>query len=119
LNFNTVHPALDFVCPCCGEKLTSGVGFRVGAVLRHNYKMRDELIWQGGECRPQSQPALGNIKTVGYFNCDNPACSSWTDCFPEVQYALVTVQGNRITTVESFPLPDDAEIEEFAIIEMA
>lgn len=95
------------------------MGFRVGAVLRHNYKLQDELLWQGGECHPPSPPKLGNIKTVGYFNCDNPACKSWTDCFPEVQYALVIVEGNRITAVESFPLPPDAVVEEFAIIEMA
>ncbi len=99
--------------------MTSGVGFRVGAILRHNYKLQDELIWKGGECFPAERPKLGNIKSLGYFNCDNPACSSWTDCFPEVQHALVIVEENRIKRVESFELPEDAEIEDFAILESA
>ncbi|MBU6454553.1 MAG: hypothetical protein KGS72_22480 [Cyanobacteria bacterium REEB67] len=94
------------------------MGFRVGAVLRLNYQLDDELIWRGGECRPSERPAIGNIKTVGYFNCDNPACKSWTDCFPEVQHALVVVKNNRIDSVESYELPEDAEVEEFAILEI-
>ena len=118
MNFNTVHPALEFVCPFCKEQLTSGVGFRLGAILRLNYQMGDELIWRGGECRPESKPPLCDFKTVGYFNCDNPACSTWTDCFPEVQHALITVRDNRIVAVESYELPSDGDVVEFAILEM-
>jgi len=119
LNFNTVHPALEFVCPFCKEQLTSGVGFRLGAILRLNYQMGDELIWRGGECRPESKPLLCDFKTLGYFNCDNPACSTWTDCFPEVQHATVTVVNNRITAVEQYDMPSDVQVEEFAIFESA
>ena len=93
------------------------MGFRVGAILRLNYQMGDELIWRGGECRPPEKPLLGNVKTLGYFNCDNPACKSWTDCFPEVQHALITIADNKIVGLETYEMPEDAEVEEFAIFE--
>jgi hypothetical protein len=117
LKFNTLHPAPDFVCPLCGEELTSGVGFRLGAILRRNYKLQDELVWEGGECVPAEKPEQGNLKAVGIFNCDNIRCSSWTDCFPELQYALVVVQNNRLSGVESYTLPEDGQVDDFAILE--
>jgi hypothetical protein len=120
LSFNTLYPALDFVCPQCKGELDSGVGFRVGAILRLNYRMGDELIWRGSgptELRPPEKPPSGNIKTLGYFNCDNPACKSWTDCFPEVQHAVIEIAANKIVGIVSYEMPNDVEVEEFAIFE--
>lgn len=115
--FNTVYPTLS--CPFCSEKVSSGVGFRVGALCRRNYQMGDELDWQAEgsvPCRPETKPPNGNIVTVGYFNCDNLRCSTWADCYPEVQLALIRIESNRISSVELFS--PQAEVEQFAIIEM-
>lgn len=95
------------------------MGFRIGALKRKSYKIGDSLDWQTPEgvvCRPAERPVGGNIKTVGYFNCDNPKCSSWQDCFPAVQMALVTIEGGCFIAVESYDPP--AQIAEFAILEM-
>lgn len=117
MNFNTVYPTLH--CPACNEVVDSGVGFSVGALTQHAYKIGDELNWQTkGDitCRPAQKPPHGNIKTVGYFNCDNTKCPSWQDCFPVVQLALIEIKDNKIVSVEVFDPP--AQVDEFAIVEM-
>jgi hypothetical protein len=100
MSLNTVYS--DLHCPFCREKIDSGVGFQVGAIDAHSYKIGDELNWQGSKCRPSKRPQSGNIRTIGYFNCDNPACKSWSDCYPEVQTALVVVKNNRIAEVSVY-----------------
>lgn len=99
------------------------MGFRVGALKRKSYKTGDRLEWLSAEekdrgaleCRPPERPSEGNIKTVGYFNCDNPKCASWQDCFPSVQMALITIAADRIESVEPYDPP--AQVDQFAIIE--
>ncbi len=99
------------------------MGFRVGALKRKAYKTGDLLEWPSPEesqsgavtCRPEERPSEGNIKTVGYFNCDNPKCASWQDCFPSVQMALITISAGRIEAVEPYDPP--AQVDQFAIIE--
>lgn len=66
------------------------------------YKLGDKLNWDGTSCRPSIRPPKGNIKSIGYFNCDNIRCSSWQDCYPDVQQALVTVENDVITDVSVF-----------------
>lgn len=98
MNFNTVYPPLN--CPFCAQTVSSGVGFRVGALMGKQYRIGDSIVWEGGPTRPESRPPAGNIRSIGYFNCDNIKCSSWSDCFPEVQLALVVVENNVIVAVE-------------------
>lgn len=115
MTFNTVYPTLN--CPFCKEAITSGVGFAVGRVNRDVYKIGDELRWDtlsGRSSRPVQKPELGNIDTIGYFNCDNVSCSSWSDCFPEVQRALIKIRANKIEEVELYN--QDGELAEFAIL---
>jgi hypothetical protein len=100
MSFNTVYS--DLRCPFCQEKIASGVGFQVGVIEHRSYKLGDSLNWAGDACRPKKRPVRGNMRTIGYFNCDNPACSSWFDCFPEVQTALVVIKGNRIVEVSVY-----------------
>lgn len=100
MTFNTVYP--DLRCPYCEEAIVSGVGFCVGAIGRFDYRIGDRLRWEGSVCRPVERPVGGNIKSVGYFNCDNMRCKSWMDCFPLVQQALITVENDVITAVELF-----------------
>ncbi len=116
MSFNTVYPT--FHCPFCKQIVDSGVGFRVGALARRAYKIGDTLSWnaEDGPLRPEQRPSGGNIRTVGYFNCDNPKCTSWQDCFPAVQMALVTIAKDKIETVEAYDPP--AQVDQFAIIEM-
>lgn len=98
MNFNTVYPPLN--CPFCAQAVSSGVGFRVGALMGKQYRIGDSIVWEGGPTRPESRPPAGNIRSIGYFNCDNIKCSTWSDCFPEVQLALVVVENNVIVAVE-------------------
>lgn len=114
MTFNTVY-ADDLICPFCNEKVTSGVGFRLGCLENKNYKPGEKLSWEGGTCRPETRPKGGNIKSVGYFNCDNVKCKSWTDCFPEVQQALIVVKNDVIEKVEVYKGPLSGE--QFEIIE--
>jgi len=118
LSFNTIYPTNEFLCPFCGQAVDSGVGFRVGAICQKAYKVGDILVFDDGVSpkRPEKIPPNGNLKTVGYFNCDNPRCSSWQDCFPAVQMALITVKDGIIRAVENYDPP--AEVDQFAIIEM-
>lgn len=100
MTFNTVYS--DLQCPMCQEKVDSGVGFQVGALEQRSYKIGHELNWKGSKCRPSKRPAGGNIKTIGYFNCDNPKCKSWSDCYPEVQAALIVIKNDRILEVSVY-----------------
>lgn len=100
MTFNTVYA--DLVCPFCKQKVTSGVGFKLGSVDNRRLKLGDKLSWQGPNCRPAQRPPGGNIKSIGYFNCDNIRCESWNDCYPQVQHALVVVEDDTITAVELY-----------------
>lgn len=100
MNFNTVYS--DLQCPFCQEKVVSGVGFRFGAVANLRYKIGDQIKWEGGPTRPSACPAQSVVKTVGYFNCDNIRCSSWQDCYPSVQKALVTIENGELKEVAVF-----------------
>jgi hypothetical protein len=113
LSFNTVYSDLE--CPFCKVKVTSGVGFQVGAIENKNYKIGDKLNWDGSKCRPSVRPHDGNIKSIGYFNCDNIRCSTWQDCYPQIQQALVTVENDIITDVCVFH--ERREGQNFDIIE--
>ncbi|HEY9784904.1 MAG TPA: hypothetical protein V6D17_05835 [Candidatus Obscuribacterales bacterium] len=107
----------EISCPFCKEKVTSGIGFRVGAIANRAYKVGDRLSWEGENIRPAKRPAGGDITSIGYFNCDNVACSSWKDCFPDVQQALVVVENDVIVKAEVYNGPSKGE--EFAIIKPA
>jgi hypothetical protein len=100
MSFNTVYAELT--CPYCQEAISSGIGFQVGVVEQRKYKIGDSLNWKGGLSRPKQKPRGGNIATIGYFNCDNPACGSWFDCYPEVQTALLVIKNNRIIEVSVY-----------------
>jgi len=99
-NFNTVY--VDLKCPFCQVAIESGVGFRVGALENRKYRVGDKLDWAGSNCRPLTRPPDGNLKTIGYFNCDNPRCTSWRDCYPEVQVALIAICDDRISEVSAY-----------------
>lgn len=113
MSFNTLYA--DIVCPFCNEKVTSGVGFCVGAIERKAYKPGEKLSWDGQIKRPDERPAGGNIKTIGYFECENIHCSSWDDCYPEVQTALITVKDDVIVKAEVYKGPLSGK--QFEIIE--
>jgi len=100
LRFNTLYS--DLKCPFCQAPIESGVGFCVGALESRKYELGEELNWVGESCRPQSKPANGRLSTIGYFNCDKPGCESWTDCFPDVQHALIEIIDNRIDKVSVY-----------------
>ncbi len=95
---NTLYYELE--CQFCGQVVRSGIGFRAGAINRRNYKLGEKLSWEGGSCRPAQRPAGGNLKTIGYFNCDNPRCQTWKDCFPDVQEALITIRNDVLDEVK-------------------
>lgn len=97
---NTLY--CDIVCPKCGKKVTSGIGFRAGALDQRSYKLGERLQWKGSRVRPSERPKDGNLKTVGYFECDNLNCSTWQDCYPEVQEALITIRDDVIADVQPF-----------------
>ena len=95
--FNTLY--YDLKCPNCGSAVESGIGFRAGVLRQASYKIGDKLSWDGPNSRPVERPAGGNFKTIGYFNCDNLKCTTWHDCFPEVQEALITIRDDVIAEV--------------------
>jgi len=113
LNFNTVYS--DLACPFCLQKVVSGVGFRFGAVANIRYSIGDTIRWDGAPTRPTARPHAAVVQTVGYFNCDNIRCSTWQDCYPTVQKALVTIENDLLKQVSVF----DGEASEhgFDIIE--
>ena len=93
------------------------MGFRVGALTNHSYKIGDTLLWDGPVCRPEVKPPAGNIRSIGYFYCDNLRCSTWSDCFPDVQQVVVVVENNVLVAVELHKLLD--EVEQFQILEVS
>ncbi len=95
--YNTLYAEMS--CPHCGKPVTSGIGFRVGALLRRSYWLGDKLLWEGGRIRPEIRPADGRLSTIGYFECENPRCPSWQDCFPAVQEALIAIADDVICDV--------------------
>ncbi len=115
MTYNTVYA--DIHCPFCNEKVTSGVGFRLGCLENKNYKLGDKLKWEGAVCRPETRPQDGSIQSIGYFNCDYVKCKTWSDCFPEVQQALVTIKNDVIEKVEVYKGPLSGE--QFEIIKPA
>jgi hypothetical protein len=95
---NTLYYEIN--CPHCGNQVSSGIGFQAGVIKRLKYKLGDKISWDGEVARPPQRPPNGDLKTIGYFNCDNLRCSTWQDCFPEVQEALITICGDTITQAE-------------------
>ena len=91
---NTLY--CDIECPKCGKKVSSGIGFRAGTIRGHEYKIGEKLDWQGPKVRPTQRPSDGNLKTIGYFECDNLQCQTWQDCYPEIQEALIVIEGDVI-----------------------
>jgi hypothetical protein len=78
------------------------VGFQVGVLENRRYRLGDRLNWEGADRRPKERPQSGSLKTIGYFNCDNPKCSSWNDCYPDVQQALIVIENDRIADVSVY-----------------
>jgi hypothetical protein len=113
LSFNTVYSDLE--CPFCKEKVQSGVGFRWGTIANIKYRTGDRVDWSRGPTRPSVKPDATVVKTVGYFNCDNIRCSTWQDCYPAVQRALVTIEDDQIKDVSAFD--GEATDDGFDIIE--
>lgn len=97
---NTLYSEIK--CPKCSKVVNSGIGFKVGAINQHSYKIGERLKWDGSQTRPAARPQGGNLKTVGYFECDNLDCSTWQDCYPEVQEALITIKDDVIVDVKPF-----------------
>lgn len=110
---NTLYAEVP--CPKCGKKVSSGIGFRVGALDAKSYKLGERLAWDGQRTRPLRRPAGGNLKTVGYFECDNLDCETWQDCYPEVQEALITIKADVIVEVQ--PIVHKPNQIDFDIIE--
>lgn len=78
-------------------------------------KVGDSVTWNGPNSRPPTRPEAKVVKTVGYFECDNIRCSSWQDCFPLQQRALITFDEDRIAAVAVFD--GEATNDGFDIIE--
>ncbi len=110
--FNTLY--CDFPCPHCQEKIVTGIGFRVGSLIKARYKIGDTLNWQQEPRRPEKRPNNGNIITLGHFNCDNPKCTSWQDCYPDIQTVKITVEKDRIIDVSIYT--DALSEGQFAIL---
>lgn len=113
MNFNTLVDGL--VCPKCKADIISGIGFRLGHVASLRYKVGDSLSWEGNNCRPPTKPKEREIKTLGYYNCDNMKCESWQDCYPDVQLAVITVVNNVIAAVDPYQGPEPTR--DFPILE--
>ena len=110
---NTLY--FDITCPYCGRESRSGIGFRAGVVHQLSYHLGQRLDWNGPNCSPSARPPGGNMKTIGYFNCDNPRCETWQDCFPEVQEALIVIVNDFIT--ECSVVKHHPEKQDFPILE--
>lgn len=98
LDYNTLY--YEIICPRCQSMVRSGIGFRAGALKRASYRLGEQLDWAGAVCRPAQKPEDGNLKTIGYFNCDNPRCDTWQDCFPTIQEAMIIVKKNELFDVQ-------------------
>jgi hypothetical protein len=97
---NTLY--CDIACPKCGKNVSSGIGFRAGIIDRRSYRLGDSLVWEGGATRPDNRPYRGNLKTIGYFECDNLKCETWADCYPEIQEALIIIKEDIISEAKPF-----------------
>ena len=110
------HLQGDFKCPRCGTGLTCGIGFRAGAVKGTNYKIGDKIDWNGKHLWPSERPAGGNLKTIGYFECENLRCETWADCFPEVQEVVIRIENDVIQDYKPvFYQPDKIEFAVFSL----
>ncbi len=110
--FNTIH--CDLHCPLCNAKILTGIGFRIGSLENKQYKIGDKINWSKQPTRPEKRPANGNVITLGHFNCDNPRCSSWQDCYPNIQNAKITIKEDKIVDIAIYTGVDQ---EDFAILE--
>lgn len=110
---NTLY--YELACPKCSVIVHSGIGFRIGHLQRISYRLGETIKWNGNNCRPSKRPKDGNIKTIGYFNCDNPRCETWKDCFPEIQEALIVIENDVITDVS--PIKFKPGEQSYAILE--
>lgn len=111
---NTLY--YEFNCPICDSVVRSGVGFRVGIIKHLTYRLGQKLDWGNVQnSRPPVRPENGNLKTIGYFNCDNPRCQTWSDCFPEVQEAIIIIKNDIIEDVQ--PTGQIPENHTFDILE--
>ncbi|MBY0548784.1 MAG: hypothetical protein K2W95_16050 [Candidatus Obscuribacterales bacterium] len=107
---------VDLQCPKCGHPVECGIGFRAGAVKGIKYKPGDKISWDGKPTWPSERPIGGNFKTIGYFECENLRCPTWSDCYPEVQEMLVTIEGDVITGYSSVSYkPDKIDFEVFSL----
>lgn len=98
LGTNTLHCELK--CPMCNTLIKPQIGFRAGTIRQRTYKMGDKIDWDGPSTVPETRPANGNLKTIGYYECDNLHCSTWQDCYPEVQEALIVIESDIISHVK-------------------
>jgi hypothetical protein len=110
--FNTLY--CDLSCPQCQGEIVTGIGFRIGSLTNTRYKIGDTLNWQQEPRRPEERPAGGNIVTLGHFNCDNPKCTTWKDCYPAIQTVKITIEKDRIINVAIYT--DTLPQEQFAIL---
>ena len=97
---NTLYS--DIKCPRCGKLVKSGIGFRAGTVNNLSYKIGEMINWDCPPTWPGTRPADGNLKTIGYFECDNLNCETWQDCYPEVQEALIIVKADIISDAKPY-----------------
>jgi hypothetical protein len=91
----------EIKCPKCQKTIKPQIGFRAGTIRQRTYKMGDKLDWEGPGTVPEARPSGGNLKTIGYFECDNLHCSTWQDCYPEVQEALIVIESDIISHVKA------------------
>ncbi len=106
------HLKDDFKCPRCGAPLSCGIGFRAGTVNGIDYKVGDKIDWNSKHTWPAERPESGNFKTIGYFECENLRCETWSDCFPEVQEVLISIENDIIKEFKTvFYKPDKIEFE--------
>lgn len=104
----------DFKCPNCATPVSCGIGFRAGIVRRIQYKLGDKITWDERNSWPTKRPQDGTFNTIGYFECENLNCSTWQDCFPQVQEVLISIVNDIISKVEATTYKPD-QIE-FAVI---
>ncbi|MBY0359839.1 MAG: hypothetical protein K2W82_17685 [Candidatus Obscuribacterales bacterium] len=84
----------DFICPQCAKSVTCGIGFRAGDVANIQYKLGDKVTWNNALTWPEKRPLDGTFSTIGYFECENLHCTSWQDCFPQVQEVLIYIEND-------------------------
>lgn len=108
----------EFKCPKCGAEITCGIGFRAGTVGGINYKLGDKIVWAEKRNWPQERPEDGSFKTIGYFECENLRCPTWSDCFPEVQEVVITIKNDVISDLRPvFYNPGEIKFSVFSLEE--